>query len=122
MNQLLLEILKNEGVATLSTYGNDEQHLTATWNSYIEVDKNNNLLIPVGGYHKTERNINSGSQLLMLIGSKNVEGKHSMGTGMRLKGSAKFIREGEVFENKKKRFNWIRALLVFTPEKIEQLL
>lgn len=122
MNQLILDILKDEGVATLATFGDGEQHLTATWNSYIEIDENGSLLIPVGGYHKTEKNINTGNQLLMLLGSKNVKGKHSMGTGMRLTGTATFIQEGEMFEKTKERFNWIRAVLVFTPEKTEQLL
>lgn len=122
MNQLILKIIQQEGAATIVTYSGKEPHLTATWNSYIELDKTGQLLIPAGGYHKTESNINSGSKVQMLIASKEVAGKQGMGTGLRLTGSAVFVTEGNVFNKTKNRFNWARAVLVFTVEKIEQLI
>lgn len=122
MNNLLLKILQHEGAATLVTTSDAEPHLTATWNSYIEVDETGKLLIPAGGYHKTESNINLGSKLIMLIASKQVAGKQDMGTGLRLTGSVVFVTEGDVFNKTKNRFNWARAVLVFTVEKIEQLI
>lgn len=122
MNQLISKIIQQEGAATIVTYSGGEPHVTATWNSYIELDKTGQLLIPAGGYQQTESNINSGSKLIMLIASKQVAGKQGMGTGLRLTGSAVFVTEGNVFNKTKNRFNWARAVLVFTVEKIEQLL
>jgi len=122
MNDLLLKILQHEGAASIVTNSDAVPHLTATWNSYIELDKIGKLLIPAGGYHQTESNINSGSKLIMLIASKEVAGKQGMGTGLRLTGSAVFVTEGNVFNKTKNRFNWARAVLVFTVEKIEQLI
>jgi len=122
MNQLISKILQHEGAASIVTNSDAVPHLTATWNSYIELDKIGKLLIPAGGYHQTESNINSGSKLIMLIASKEVAGKQGMGTGLRLTGSAVFVTEGNVFNKTKNRFNWARAVLVFTVEKIEQLI
>jgi len=122
MNQLISKILQHEGAASIVTNSDAVPHLTATWNSYIELDKIGKLLIPAGGYHQTESNINSGSKLIMLIASKEVAGKQGMGTGLRITGSAVFVTEGNVFNKTKHRFNWARAVLVFTVEKIEQLI
>lgn len=122
MNQLIMEILKHEGVATIVTKGPDGPHVVATWNTYIGNEGADKLLIPVGGYNKTENNIKSGSKLIMLIGSKEVHGKMGLGTGLRLIGSAAFVYEGTMFEKIKNRFPWARATVVFTIENSEQLL
>ncbi len=122
MNQLISKIIQHEGAATIVTYSGGEPHVTATWNSYIELDKTGQLLIPAGGYHKTESNINLGSKVVILIASKEVAGKHGMGTGLRLTGSAIFVTEGDVFKKIKNRFDWARAVMVYTVEKIEQLI
>jgi hypothetical protein len=122
MKQLIDKILKHEGVATIVTNNSKGSHVTATWNSYIAQDENGNFLFPAGGYHQTEDNIKAGSKVIMLIGSKMVEGKQGMGTGLRLTGNAIFYDKGIQFEQTKKRFSWIRAVMVITIEQVEQLL
>ena len=122
MNQLISEILKYEGAATLVTDSIMGPHVTATWNSYMEIGSADQLLIPAGGLEKTEQNINSGSKLIMLIGSKQVQGENGMGAGFRLTGEAEFVTEGEFFEKSKNRFPWMRAVVVFTIENAEQLI
>lgn len=121
MNDLLSKILQHEGAATLVTTSGAEPHIAATWNSYIEVDKTNRLLIPAGGFNKTESNISAGSKVIMLVASKEVAGKQGMGAGLRLTGSAVFVTTGNVFNQTKKRFSWVRAVIVFTIDKMEQL-
>lgn len=122
MDQLIIEILKHEGAATIVTEGSDGAHVTATWNTYIEFEGENKLLFPAGGLSKTESNVKSGSKFIMLIGSKEVRGKSSMGTGFRLRGYAEFIYTGPIFERIRNRFPWARAAVAFTVRNSEQLL
>jgi len=121
MNQLITEILQHEGAATIVTNGVHGAHVTATWNSYIAQDESGNFLIPAGGFKHTESNIKAGSKMIMLIGSKKVKGKQSMGAGLRLTGSATFLSEGTAFEKTGRRFFWARAVLFFKIEQVEQL-
>lgn len=121
MEQLITEILKREGVATIVTEGSDGAHVTATWNSYIEYNSDT-FIFPAGGLNKTEKNIKSGSKLIMLIGSKEVRGKNSMGTGFRLQGNAEFVYSGAMLEKLKNNFPWARAAVLFHIENSEQLL
>jgi len=119
--QLIVEILKHEGAATIVTSDVNGPYVTATWNSYIAQDENGNFLIPVGGYHQTESNIKNGSNVIILIASKQVTGKEGLGAGFRLTGSATFLSEGTIFKKTKKRFSWIRAVVMIGIDQIEQL-
>jgi len=121
MKSLINEILQHEGPATIVTHQVGEPHVTATWNSYIKVNEAGHFLIPVGGFNQTEKNIKAGSNVIMLIGSKSVMGLQSMGAGLRLTGTATFITAGTEFENTKKLFAWVRAVLVFSINEVEQL-
>ena len=44
----LLEVLKHEGVVSITTWANNEAHVTNTWNSYLKVD-GDNLWVPAAG-------------------------------------------------------------------------
>lgn len=118
---IISEILKHEGTATIVTEGKDGVHVTATWNSYIEFNFDS-FIIPAGGLNKTENNIKNGSKITMLIGAKEVQGINSMGTGFRMNGAATFVYSGSVFDKVKSRFSWARAAMIFTIESSEQLL
>ncbi|MCC6202306.1 MAG: pyridoxamine 5'-phosphate oxidase family protein [Gammaproteobacteria bacterium] len=122
MDPLIHAIAKHEGTATIVTLGPDGPHVVATWNSYLDPCDDETLLIPVGNYQQTERNINSGSDLTMLIGSREVAGKRGPGTGVRLRGRAEFEYQGARFERVKSRFPWARACLTFRVGSCEQLL
>jgi Pyridoxamine 5'-phosphate oxidase len=121
LNQLLTKILKHEGVATITTNGSDGAYVTATWNSYITINEDGNLLIPAGGYHQTEENSKAENKVIILIGSKEVMGKQGLGAGLRLTGIATFQDSGIHFEETSKQFPWIRAVMVFTIKQEEQL-
>lgn len=122
MNALLRQILEHEGVASIVTGKQGVPHVTATWNSYIEIEADGRLLIPAGGLSQTEQNILMDNRMFMLIGSKLVPGRRTMGTGLRLTGNAEYIYTGHSYDKIKSRFPWTRAVLVFTIENSEQLL
>lgn len=118
----LYEILAHEGVVSLVTQGDDEPHIANTWNSYVQVDKDNNLLAPVFGMKATEANLQKHNKLLLTLGSKEVQGMYSEGAGFLISASAKFIYEGEEFLNMKKKFPWSRAVIKIIPTTIKQTL
>lgn len=122
MDPLIGQVLASEGAATMVTVGANGPHVVATWNSYLQPEGDDTLLIPVGGYHRTEANLKAGSRLIMLIGSKTAPGRRGPGTGFRLTGSAEISSTGGCFDRIKQRFPWARAVLVFTVGQSEQLL
>lgn len=112
LNEKILEILKHEAPAPFVTDGRDGIHMVSTWDSYIEVE-DDNFLVPVGGLYKTQENIQNGSEVQMIIGSKEIMGLTHMGAGFLLKGTAVFEFDGKRFEKIKSRFEWARAVMVF---------
>ncbi len=118
----MLEVLKYEGVVSIVTQGSESPHVVNTWNSYINIIEDKKMLIPVGGMNTTESNINKNNKVLSTLGSREVEGFHSKGTGFLIKGTASFIYEGSKFDNMKEKFPWARAILEINPESITQTL
>jgi hypothetical protein len=118
----MLEVLKHEGVVAIVTEGSSGPHVVNSWNSYITVTDDGNFLVPVGGMNVTESNIRENNSLLVTLGSREVEGFHSKGTGFLIAATASIIYEGTKFNEIKQRFSWIRAVLEIKPESITQTL
>ncbi len=118
----LTEVLSYEGVVSIVTLGSKGAHVINTWNSYIKITEDERLLAPVGGMKTTESNVKQNNQILMSLGSREVQGFNSKGTGFLLKGTATFVYEGAEFDEMKQTFSWIRALLEIKPESITQTL
>lgn len=110
----MLEILKYEGVVAIATMGGDGPHMVNTWNSYIVVTQDGHLLLPVGGMIRTEANVGKNNNILLTLGSREVEGFRGPGAGFLIKGTAVFIKSGEQFDIVKKRFSWARAAMEIT--------
>lgn len=70
----------------------------------------------------TESNIKGNNNILMTMGSREVEGFHSMGTGFLISGKASFAYEETDYDHMKESFPWARAIIVITPEVIRQTL
>jgi len=121
LNEKIIEILKHEGPASFATQGSEGIHLAATWNSYIEVLQSDTLLIPAGHLNKTQRNIEAGSEVQMILASKDIQGLQGKGAGFLLKGKAKFEESGANFDKLKSRFNWLRSVMVFTVKEVTEL-
>ena len=116
-----LEVLRHEGVVAIVSQG-ETPHVVNTWNSYLCVTEDEKLLIPAGSMKVTETNILLNPQVQLTLGSREVEGFHSLGTGFLVRGTATFLDEGENFQTMKERFPWMRAVLQVTVRDITQTL
>lgn len=108
---IFTEVLKHEGVVAIGTQGEDGPHIANTWNSYVRFSKDGHLVIPVGGMNVTESNLQRNSNLVVTLGSREVQGLRGMGTGFFIKGTGRFVTEGDEFLKCKEEFPWIRAAL-----------
>jgi Pyridoxamine 5''-phosphate oxidase. len=115
-----LETLGKEGVAPIMTWGGDEPHLAATWNSYIHRTEDGKFLIPVLGMKTTQDNIKANSRVKMIIGSKEVMGKFGPGAGFLVEGTARVIREGTEFDMMHARFDWANCVIEVSVTKVTQ--
>jgi len=119
--ETLLEVLRHEAPVAIATQGADGPHLVNTWNSYVQLEGDDTLIVPVGGFHKTEANLGRNDRVKLTISSREVIGKRgSPGAGYLIAGTAKFYFEGPCFEKVKQRFAWARAALVVKVESAEQ--
>ncbi|EGW40920.1 pyridoxamine 5'-phosphate oxidase family protein [Desulfosporosinus sp. OT] len=118
INKTLSEVLSHpaDGVVAIVTQGTDEPHVVNTWNSYVHISADDKLLIPAGFMHRTEKNIASNDKIQLTMGSREVQGKMYKGTGFLIKGTARFLKDGEEFTMMKKQYDWIRAVLEITIE------
>lgn len=116
------EVLKNEGVVAIVTQRVAEPHVVNTWNSYVHVTLEGNLLIPAGGMKVTEVNIAKNEKVHITLGSREVDGFGSKGTGFHIAATAKFMFDGVEFRSVNERFPWCRAVLIITPVTITQTL
>lgn len=122
LTNTFFEVLRHEGVVAIATQGS-EPHLVNTWNSYIQVADGHNLLIPVGGMYKTEKNISANHKVLLTLGTREVNGKRGQpGTGFLVTGNAEFVSAGQDFDTVKEKFPWARAALKVTVGSIIQTL
>jgi hypothetical protein len=118
----MLEVLKYEGVVAIVTQGAEGAHVVNTWNSYLKITQNQEILIPAGGMKTTEANLKENHRILMTLGSREVQGFHSMGTGFLISGTAVFVDQGNELDETKQKFPWARAVLKVHPQSIIQTL
>ena len=117
------EVLKNEGVVSIVSWGVDEPHIVNTWNSYIVVTSDERILIPAYAMRRTEKNINQNSKVKMSLGSKEVLGyKDYQGTGFIVEGTAKYLESGSDFDMMKKKFSFLTRVLEITATSSKQML
>lgn len=116
------DVLKHEGVVAIVSWGNDEPHVTNTWNSFVVV-KDDRLLIPAAGMRTTEADVDVNNRVKVTLGSKEVEGFNGyQGTGFLVEGVANFVDSGEEYEEMKKKFPFLNRVLEITVISSKQLL
>ncbi|OQA20873.1 MAG: FMN-binding protein [Actinobacteria bacterium ADurb.Bin346] len=117
------EVLKNEGVVTIVTWGLDEPHIANTWNSYLVVTPDNRILIPAYAMRKTEKNTIQNNRVKIALGSRNVLGfKDYQGTGFVIEGTAKFFESGPDYDMMKEKFSFLTRVLEITVTSAKQML
>ncbi|WP_315114203.1 pyridoxamine 5'-phosphate oxidase family protein [Clostridium intestinale] len=123
LSEKFYEVLKDEGIVTIVTWGMGEPHIVNEWNSYLVVVEDERILIPAGLMHKTEENININNKIKMALGSKNVVGfDNYQGTGFVVEGTARFFDSGFEYEMMKDKFSFLTRVLEITVTSAKQML
>jgi len=117
------EVLKNEGVVSIVSWGIDEPHIVNTWNSYLVVTPDERILIPAYAMRRTEKNVDLNNKVKLALGSKEVLGYNDyQGTGFVVEGTAKYIESGSEFDKMKEKFSFLTRVLEITVTSIKQML
>jgi len=119
------EVFEKTEIVCIGTCGKKGPHLVATWGDYVRtigIQDPGTIVIPAGGYRKTEVNLSTNDRVEVIIASKEVEGTNSMGKGFLFSGRGEIQKSGELAELAKSKYPWARGALVIYVEKIESLL
>lgn len=119
-NEYFLEVLKHEGVVSVTSWANDNVHVANTWNSYLQITDDNRILIPAAWFNKTQKNVDVQNKIIMTLGSREVQGKMGMGTGFVVDGTANFLTEGSDFDRMKEKFSFLTRVLEIKADSIRQ--
>ncbi len=123
LSEKFYEVLKNEGVVSIVSWGTGEPHIVNTWNSYLVVTPDERILIPAYAMRRTEKNLLENNKLKMALGSKNVIGYNDyQGTGFVIEGTGKYLESGSEFEMMKEKFSFLTRVLEVTVTSAKQML
>lgn len=123
LSEKFFEVLKNEGVVSIVTWGRDEPHIVNTWNSYLVVTEDQRILVPAYAMLRTEKNLQQNNKLKLALGSKNVLGYNDyQGTGFVLEGTGRYLSDGPEYEMMKEKFSFLTRVLEITVTSAKQML
>lgn len=122
LTEKFFEVINHEGAASIVSWGNGEPHIVNTWNSYITVTEDGRLLIPAAGMHSIEADMKENNRVKITVGSKEVQGLFTQGSGFRIEGTAAFIESGEEYEMMIEKFPFLTRVLEITVDTIKQTL
>ena len=119
-DERFMTVTSKEGVVSIVSCSDDEAHVVNTWNSYLAFPGENRMLIPVYGMRKTQKKVEKNNNVLLTLGTKEIEGKMGPGTGYLIKGTAKFMKSGPEFDMMKRKFSWANRVLEVTVSSVKQ--
>lgn len=123
LTEKFYEVLKHEGVVSITSWGEGEPHVTNTWNSYLVIQKEDTILIPAAGMHSTENDVKQNNRVKVTLGSKEVLGFNNyQGTGFLIEGIASFVESGEEYNLMKEKFPFLSRVLKIKVTSLKQLL
>ncbi|MBZ9686682.1 pyridoxamine 5'-phosphate oxidase family protein [Clostridium estertheticum] len=123
LTEKFFDVLKNEGVVSIVSWGIDEPHVVNTWNSFLVVTSDERILVPAYAMRKTEKNVNQNNKVKIALGSKEVSGyKDYPGTGFVIEGTAKYLESGSEFDMMKEKFSFLTRVLEITVTSAKQML
>ena len=123
LTEKFYEVLKHEGVVSITSWGESEPHVTNTWNSYLVIQKEDTILIPAAGMHSTENDVKQNARVKVTLGIKEVLGFNDyQGTGFLIEGIASFVESGEEYTLMKEKFPFLTRVLKIKVTSIKQLL
>lgn len=115
-----LDVISHEGVVAIVSCADNEAHVVNTWNTYLHITDDERILLPAWAMRKTEKKVLKNNNVLLTVGSKEVEGKMGPGTGFLIKGTARFIASGPEWDMMKEKFSFMTRVLEVTVESIKQ--
>jgi hypothetical protein len=123
LTEKFYDVLKNEGVVSIVSWGIDEPHIVNTWNSYLVVTPDERILIPAYAMRRTEKNVEVNNKVKLALGSREVMGYNDyQGTGFVVEGTAKYIESGSEFDMMKEKFSFLTRVLEITVTSAKQML
>ncbi len=123
LSEKFYDVLKYEGVVSITSWSEGEPHVTNTWNSYLVVTDEEKLLAPAAGMRSLEEDIKINQKVIVTLGAREVEGFNGyQGTGFKVEGTARLIAEGKQFDMMKEKYPFLREVLEITPVSSKQLL
>ena len=121
-NDKFKEVVSKEGVVSIVSCADGEAHVVNTWNSYLVLPDEERIFLPAWAMRKTEKKVDKNNNVLLTLGSKEVDGRMGPGTGFLIKGTAKFISSGPEFDMMKNKFSFLTRVLEITVDKATQML
>ena len=121
LNEKFHDVISQEGLVAIVSWGNGEPHVVNTWNSYLIIQGNDKILLPAAGMRKTEANTEIHDKVKLTIGSRE-EGGKKMGRGFLLEGTAKFLKSGPEYDLMKAKCSFTNRVLVVTVTSAEKTL
>ena len=121
LNEKFHDVISQEGIVAIVSWGNGEPHVVNTWNSYLIIQGNDKILIPAAGMRKTEANTEINDKVKLTVGSRE-EGGKKMGRGFLLEGTAKFLKSGPEYDLMKAKCSFTNRVLVVTVTSAEKTL
>lgn len=115
------EVLDKTEWVAIATAGTDGPHLAGTWGGYIRalgIKDDEIILVPAGGYLKTEQNLDKDNRIEILCATRQVHGGNGPGKGCRIRGTGQVQTSGELAEAAKKKFPWARGVLIIKAEEV----
>jgi len=123
LTEKFYEVINNEGVVSIVSWGTGEPHVVNTWNTYLVVTEDERILIPAYAMRKTEKNTLQNTHIKMALGSKEVKGFNDyQGTGFVIEGEGRFIDSGIEFDRMKEKFSFLTRVLEITVKSAKQML
>ncbi len=119
-NEVFKNVLAHNGVVSITTWADGNVHVSNTWNKYLQIAGEDKILIPAAWLHKTEKNIKINNQMIVTLGSPDVQGKVGMGTGFVIEGTAAFLDSGKEFDMMKEKFPFLTRVLEITVKNVRQ--
>jgi hypothetical protein len=119
-DERFMTVVSKEGVVSIVSCSDDEAHVVNTWNSYLAFPGEDRILIPVYGMRKTQKKVEKNQNVLLTLGTKEIEGKMGPGTGYLIQGIAKFMNSGPEFDMMKQKFSWANRVLEITVSSVKQ--
>jgi len=121
-DERFMTVVGKEGVVSIVSCDEEGAHVVNTWNSYLKFAGEDRILIPAFGMRNTQRKVEKNENVLLTLGTKEVEGKMGPGTGYLIKGTAAFKKDGPEFDVVKKSFSWANRVLEVTVTSVKQTL